>query len=1614
MKYTIRFVCCLAVLLLAHSFLDAQQATPFLGNDVVSHPGIKTLPSQFQLNSGIRFIENKGQIADTKGNSRPDIKYYTESANGVRMYFSADKVSYVFAQYDTARPPLDPLLGKEGKGMQRNFQNSLSPLLRGTTGGQTLYRMDMSLLGASPTVIEREGESEDYNNYYYAHCPHGVTNVHSYSTITYKNIYPNIDLVYRQNAGGVKYDLIVNPGGRVSDIRLQYTGADNLSVTSNGKMQIASPFGKVQEDIPYTYQINTSAPSMLDAFDSHNDGAVQSVAASYHVSNNVITFDVGAYDRTRPLVIDPTLEWSTFYGGSGDEDRSASTVAVDSENNVIITGTTVSTDFPVTAGAIQKTYKGNDDIFVVKFGTKGNVIWATYYGGTKYELGLGAAADKQNNIFISGSTASTDFPVTNGAFQTTLKSDQSRNGASAYIVKLDSAGMCQWATYFGGSYNDGAFYDATDGNGDVIITGLTQSTDLPVTPGAYQTTYNSRDWKAFIAKFDHAGNRLWATYYGGSIGDEGIDVATDDNDNIIIVGNTESTDFPTTPGAFQSPPNFLSANNDFLSIFDRNGNCLWATLYTGNSGGGGTVPDRVAIDRNDNVVFTGWTDDHTFPTTPGSFQPTMPPMSSGSAYIVKFDGAGNRLWATYYGGNGNILIDGGTGIATDANGNIFITGSTSSGTTFPITNDAFQRNITEPSSYIVELDATGARKYATQFGSASDTTYGSSLTVDKYGNVIISGNTNANAPSFPITPGAVQKQNNGLFDAFVAKFCMLNMSVQPAPNGSVCKGDSVTIGGSAITGGTPPYSYQWSPAKWLNSTTAVMPIASPDSTTRYYETVTDAGACMAMDTVTVFVRPSLRVTISGSMATCRGTRVGLNANVAGGKPPYTYIWRPSYGLSSTNILDPSAKPDSTTVYYLTAIDSNGCSGIDSVLVKINQPPQLNAGDTLSRTICKGSAVTIGGLPVSGATPFRYNWSPGTGLSATNIASPVANPTTTTTYTVIITDVYGCQSIGKVTVKVGSSLSPVITVNGSTTLCGNDSVVLDAGNGYATYLWTTGDTTETIVVNKAGTYSVACSDSTGCSGRSDTITITQGRTPSPLIAGSDTVCMNAPSSYSVNNVAGDIYTWSVTGGTIVSGANTNSVSVQWNTPGNATIVITETDGTSRCSASAMMRVTVDSSVVPAIAINGTVTFCTGDSVTLSAPAGFATYLWSDGETTQSIVVRTSGTYTVTVTSVNGCSGTSAPIAVTVGSTLTPVITGAPAFCPGDSTVLDAGAGYGTYQWSTGATTETIVVKAPGTYSVSVTKGTCAGSSANFTVTEYPEPTVAITVSGDTLISSPAASYQWNMNGVPIAGATQQRYVAIITGSYTVTITDANGCTVSSPAYIPVANAVDVCIDAFPSTVSPKGFMTATMNLTNEIFLPIDSIVFDLHFDPRVMELDSIGESPCSIKAKYIAAGEVRIRLEACSTPLPAGALCTAVFTPLVSSNDTAYTQLAVDSIAVFPLADSLSGTGCSVPITVLPLCGLHGVIYTGATSLAQNYPNPFTGTTAIHVTLSQTDAQSARLVVCNVLGEQVADLTNELSTDGNITFNAGANKAGVYYYVLETASGRITRQMFVVK
>ncbi len=492
-------------------------------------------------------------------------------------------------------------------------------------------------------------------------------------------------------------------------------------------------------------------------------------------------------------------------------------------------------------------------------------------------------------------------------------------------------------------------------------------------------------------------------------------------------------------------------------------------------------------------------------------------------------------------------------------------------------------------------------------------------------------------------------------------------------------------------------------------------------------------------------------------AICAGESVTLTATGGTG-----ITW--STGQSGSSII---VSPVASITY--TATSSGGCTSSVSIVVNIPTPIVVSAS---SMNVCAGTSTTIS---VSPTTYSSYTWSP-TGSGSSFSATPLAN----TTYSVTATDANGCSTIGSKTVTVSPPLNPVIT--GSNTICSGATVALDAGATYDTYSWGGGQSTQSINITAAGTYTVTVTKN-GCVGTA-TFTVTPSVNLTPIITGISPICVGSNTTFSVANF--DTYAWS-------NGSTTQSITVS--TAGTYTVTVTQ----SGCSGTNSKTLVVQA--VPVFNVNPSgASICQGQTTTLTASSGFNNYLWSPtGNTTNTVSVSNAGTYTVTAT--DGVCNVTASSTVAVNPNPTPVITGNSTICAGQNTTLDAGAAYDTYLWSTGATTQTISTNVAGTYSVTVTKNTCSGSaSIVVTVSSGLSPIILGNANAckgvpSTLSVGNFSSYIWS------TGATTQSITIPnnLATTYTVTVTQ-GGCTgtatktviVNNPSPINLfASALNIC-------------------------------------------------------------------------------------------------------------------------------------------------------------------------------------------------------------------------------
>ncbi len=656
------------------------------------------------------FIQNKGQIIDQNNQLNPHV-LYLYNGNGLRVQLRKGGFSYEVIH--TVKTP-KTTIEKEPKGKLASEADSFDI-------SHEVHRVDINFKDGNKNAVLKPYEAaSDYINYYTTATPEeGITNVQHFQKVIYENVYPNIDIEFvlndAINKGQFKYNFIVKPNANLANIQLEFIGANHTSLNKAGNILIETAYGNIEENIPLSYVINSN--------NSHSSIKANFIA----LANNIFGINAAEYNHSQTLVIDP-INWSTYYGGSSNDYLFG--ITTDASGNVLVIGYTNSSNAIATTGAYQTIQGGNEDAFIAKFNATGIRQWATYYGGIDGDEGYGVATDTSGNIIITGQTSSTNAIATMGAHQTTfgggaydafiakfnsngirqwatyyggngfesggsIATDGNSNivitgstfspnaiatmGAhqtiygggnyDAFIAKFNTNGMRQWATYHGGSNDDTGYKITTDANGNIVITGQTESNNAIATVGAYQTTFGGGSIDAFIAKFNSNGIRQWATYYGGSNNDWGYGITTDANGNILMTGVTNSSNAIATIGAHQTI--FSGVNDAFIAKFNTNGIRQWATYYGGSNEEEG---NGIATDTNGNVIIIGYTNSSNAMATMGAHQTIIGGTSfTYDAFLAKFNINGVRQWATYFGGSSNDRV---SGITTDVGGNIIITGYT--------------------------------------------------------------------------------------------------------------------------------------------------------------------------------------------------------------------------------------------------------------------------------------------------------------------------------------------------------------------------------------------------------------------------------------------------------------------------------------------------------------------------------------------------------------------------------------------------------------------------------------------------------------------------------------------------------------------------------------------------------------------------------------------------------------------------------------------------------------------------------------------------------------------------------------------------------------------------
>lgn len=1116
------------------------------------------------------FIENKGQVTDKHNRVRSDIQYELSSP-GVNLYVGSGGICYQFRKVTQA------------------------PAEKVTVSA---YQMNVELLGANKHAeVVNESDNEYVENYYL-----GANNftAHSYNKIRYKDVYPGIDWVLYVKGQEVEYDFEVKPGADVNNIKLKYNGATALNATANGGITAVTPMGKVSEKKPFSYEA----------------AGGKEIASRFVVKDNIVSFEAAPHTGT--LVIDPSIQWSTYIGGTGED--VVTSVKLANTGNVFACGYTSSATNIFFSPGFDNVYHGSFDAFVACYNPTGARVWATYVGGSSQDRGASVALDLAGtSVYMGGFTASA--AMSSGAVYQSAPG----GGNDGLVIKLVAAnGTRTWATYYGGAGDDRINAISVDAANNVLVTGITSSTTAISSGGVYQTAL-SGPTDAFVAKLSGGGLRVWGTYYGGSAQEEGFGIATDASNNIIITGQTNSVTGIANIGSHQA---FLSGTNDaFLAKLNTNGTArAWGTYF----GGPGTEQgNAVAVDQVTGMIaVVGNTTSTAAIATVGSHQPTY---GGGvqDAFLIYMTNAGFVKWSTYYGGTS---LDYGEDVCLDQYRNIVIAGGTFS------TNGIASDLSSQPSiggdydAYAAKFMINSQRLWGTYFGNALyDYAFG--VACNANGEMVLGGHTTSTAGI--ATAGAPQvTYGGGVYEGFITKyvidtFVTINL---PYVDTLLCAGGpsfnvAYTVNKNFRT--TNNFIVQLSNASGsfaaplaigsiASNTSGVIPVTIPvgqPTGTGYRIRIVSTAPAFASpdDSADIHIVNTPPASYAwGTTPTCVGATIKLFDTAT--YKINSWSWAGPVGFTSTlqfPTIAPASLANSGT--YTVTTTHNGCpSSTSTVDVTVNSfiPPTPTV--TATNPACLGSAISFTATSGLGSSPVTYSWAGPAGFTSTMQNPSVASATFAHTGTYYLVDTFaGCPSdtaMILVTVLGTTPASVMITVDPNDTVCAGTMVTFTAtpvnGGITPTYQWSVGG------APVVGAISPTWSTSTLSDGDIVMATLHSSVTcPSPVNAFSNAIKMtiinNSPIAYITatpgtsvptgsnitfnsivfNGGVGALYQWQLNGADIPGATNSTYTLVGVTSTETIRMVVTSTMGcavpASATSNALVVHTNVGVSEIPAI-------------------------------------------------------------------------------------------------------------------------------------------------------------------------------------------------------------------------------------------------------------------------------------------------------------------------------------------------------------------------------------------------------------------------------------------------
>lgn len=1153
-------------------------------------------------NSSIGFIENKGQIVDQKGRKNSSVKYLLNT-NGLNVQLKQNGFSYDI--YETEKHP------KKNNKVENYSLSQIKPSLEPEyTIDYNFHRIDIDFINSNQNVkLIAEEKTKDYDNYYNViHAPNGIQEVYKFKKVTYKNIYNNIDVVFfipENITKPVEYNFIVNEGGKISDIQLQFSGAKTELVENKIRMKVR--FGQMQETIPMSWIENGNSKEPIEINYKRTGKNTYGFQSYRNMSNKKIIID--------PV---PIRLWGTYYGGSGFE--SAGSVEVDSNNNVLISGFTGSNSNIATAGTYQSNFLGGAN-FIAKLDTNGVRLWGSYYPFPTSTMKI----DGIDNIYLTGYTLYEEPSIPSvGCFQSTKSTY-----TDGFLIKLNSQGFKEWGTYYGGNENDYAQSICFDSFNNVYMVGETFSTIFFSTAGAHQLNNNSNYDRsdAFIAKFNPNGQRIWGTFYGGQQSDGFFDINISDDGFIYACGTQNSITNIATPGSYQETSDGTAGG--MIVKFDLNGQRIWGTYFSNS-----TSLFRSVI-KGDNLYLVGRTINTNSIATPGSWFETLQPIPSGAilfgtqnSFIINFNvNTQTKNWGTYF-------IEQIIGIAVNTNNEFYFAGYTgvNSGITTP---DSYMPTKNSYSKvYLVKLGANGQRIWGTYYGGNLGEQLGF-IDIDDNNDIYLYGNVNGSTTGIA-TANAHQTTLGSNPDTFLVKFRDCVSSTLASSNSPICIGNNLNL---TASGGT---NYQWTGPNGFTSNLQNPTITNVSSLNagQYTCTITGTGGCDGPNITNVIIGDIIKPvpninplpTITGDCNTSISTPTATD-NCA--------------GIINATTFDPlSYSLPGTYNINWTYNDGNGNIETQVQTITIN-PVALPIANS-PQTFCIQQNATLNTIAISGSNIKWYD-----ALTGGNLLTSSTILVDGTTYYASQT-INGCESLRvPVTVLIQNTIAPSGDANQIFCSTANptlNNIILSgtAINWYANSSSTTLLPNSTSLVD--GVTYFATQTINGCESVnrfSVTVSLINSLNANDysqsfcddLNDGAENVLLSDYNSNLISSTANTTFTYYTS---LISAEN--QVSNDQLNPnytlniGSHTIYV-RLDSTNGCHQIVKLELSLFQK--PIILINDVMPICISSNIVVDAGSGFNSYLWSTGATTQSITISIPGTYFVTVTKNYGtivCSST----------------------------------------------------------------------------------------------------------------------------------------------------------------------------------------------------------------------------------------------------------------------------------------------------------------------------------------------------------------------------------------